>query len=47
MQKVRPHKMDCVRGAGGMPLGNCEILHALKCVLGAPEALFIVHTHIT
>ena len=23
-----------------MPPGNFEILHALKCVLGAPEALF-------
>ena len=32
--------MDCVRGAGGMPPGNFEILQALKCVLGAPEALF-------
>ena len=24
----------------GMPPGNFEILHAPKCVLGAPEALF-------
>ena len=23
-----------------MPPGNFEILHALKCVLGAPEALY-------
>ena len=23
-----------------MPPGNFESLHALKCVLGAPEALF-------
>ena len=29
-----------------MPQGNFEILHALKCVLGAPEALF-VHAHST
>ena len=30
-----------VRGVwGGTPPGNFEILHALKCVLGAPEALF-------
>ena len=28
--------MDCVRGVWG----NFEILHALKCVLGAPGALF-------
>ena len=40
MQKVGPHKMDCVRGSGGTPPGNFEILHAPKCVLGAPEALF-------
>ena len=33
-------------GAGGTPPGNFEILHALKCVLGAPEALF-VHAHNT
>ena len=46
MQKVGPHKMDCVGGggAGGTPPGNFEILHALKCVLGAPEAFF-VHAH--
>ena len=36
MQKLGPHTMDCVRGSGG----NFEILHVLKCVLGAPEALF-------
>ena len=34
------HKMDDVRGSGGTPPGNFEIVHALKCVLGAPEALF-------
>ena len=38
--KVGPHKMGCGRGAGGMPPGNFEILHALKCVLGASEALY-------
>ena len=27
-----------------MPPGNFEILHALKCVLGAPEALFLACT---
>ena len=32
--------MDCVRGSGGMSPGNFAILHALKCVLGTPEALF-------
>ena len=26
--------------SGGMAPGNLEILHALKCVLGAPDALF-------
>ena len=31
-------------GVGGMPPGNVEILHALKCVLGAPEALFYAST---
>ena len=42
MQKVGPHKMDCVRrGLGARPQ---EILHALKCVLGAPESLFRAHT---
>ena len=40
IQKVGPHKVDCVRGSGGTFSGNFEILHALKCVLGAPEALF-------
>ena len=40
IQKVGPHKMDCVRGVGGTPPGNFEMLHALKCVLGAPEAPF-------
>ena len=32
--------MDCGGGSGGMSPENFEILHALKCVLGAPEALF-------
>ena len=43
MQKVGPCKMDCVHegGLGSTPPGNFEILHALKCVLGAPEALFL------
>ena len=40
IQKVGPHKLDCVKGAQGTPPGNFEILHALKCALGAPEALF-------
>ena len=31
---------ECVGGSGGTPAGNFEILHALKCVLGAIEALF-------
>ena len=40
IQEVGPNKMDCVRGVWGHAPGNFEILHALKCVLGAPEALF-------
>ena len=40
IQKVGPHKIECVRGSEGMPPGKFEILHALKCVLGAPEAIF-------
>ena len=28
-------------GSGGMRPENVEILHALKCVLGAPEAFFL------
>ena len=40
LQKVGPYKMDCVGGVWGTPPGNFEILYALKCVLGAPEALF-------
>ena len=32
--------MGCVGGSEGMPPGNFEVLHALECVLGAPEALF-------
>ena len=43
-QKVGPHKIDCVGGSGGTPPGNFEILHALKCVLGAPEAVFRART---
>ena len=31
---------DRWRGSGGTPPGNFEILHALRCVLGASEALF-------
>jgi len=30
----------CERRLGARPPGDLEILHALKCVLGAPEALF-------
>ena len=33
MQKWGPY---CVRGVGGTPPENFEILHALKCVLRAP-----------
>ena len=44
IQKVGPHKMDCVGESGGTPPGNFEILHTLKCVLEAPEALFSAHT---
>ena len=40
IQKVGPHKMDCVRRVWGHAPKNFENLHALKCVLGAPEALF-------
>ena len=32
-------------GSGGIPPENVENLHALKCVLGAPEALFFVNSH--
>ena len=46
IENMGPHKMVGVRGSGGTPPGNFEILHALKCVLGAPEALF-VHAHNT
>ena len=35
-----PRKWIMWGGSGGSPPGNFEILHALKCVLGAPEALF-------
>ena len=40
-----PQNGLCEGGLGGMPLGNFEILHTLKCVLGAPEAFFCVHAH--
>ena len=36
--------MDCARGSGVTPPRNIEILRALKCVLGAPEALFHART---
>ena len=32
--------MGSVRGSGGTFPGNFEILHGLKGILGAPEALF-------
>ena len=35
-----PYYRLCEGGSGGMPPGNFEILHALKCVLGASEAPF-------
>ena len=35
-----PQNGLCEGGSGGMPPGNFEILHALKCVLGASEAPF-------
>ena len=39
--KSGDHDIDHVRGAGGMPyIEKFEILHALKCVLGASEAPF-------
>ena len=38
---IKVSKLWIVQGqSGGAPLGNFEILHALKCVLGALEALF-------
>ena len=33
----------CVREAGGTPPENFEILHALKCVLGASQVLFCAY----
>ena len=39
-QKAGPSIWIVGGGLGGTPLGNFEILHALKYVLGAPEALF-------
>ena len=45
IQKVGPSNIDCVGGLhGGTPPGNFEILHALKCVLEAPETLFCACT---
>ena len=38
--KSGARKLDCMRGVWGHAPGNFEILHALKCVLGACEALF-------
>ena len=45
-----PKKWIVGGGSGGTPPGNFEILHALKCVLGTPEALFractqYIHTY--
>ena len=34
------HTIDCVRGVWGHTPPKIEILHALKCVLGASEAPF-------
>ena len=40
---IKVSKLWIVQGqSGGVPLGNFEILHALKCVLQAPEALFVL-----
>ena len=42
---IKVSKLWIVQGqSGGVPLGNFEILHALKCVLEAPEALFCACT---
>ena len=42
--------IDCGRESGGTPPNNFEVLHALKCVLGASEAPFLcmhtVHTYL-
>ena len=43
-KKWGPTKWVVCGGSGGTPPGNFEILHALKCVLGAPEA-FLSCTH--
>ena len=45
--KWGPTKWIVWAGSGGTPPGNFEILHALKCVLGAPEALFRACTQYT
>ena len=39
-KKWGPTKWIVREGSEGTPPGNFEILHALKCVMGAPEALF-------
>ena len=43
-QKMGGCNIDCARGVGGTPPENVEILHALKCVLGASEAPFCAFT---
>ena len=44
IQKAGPLNMDCARegggGSGGKPPEHFEIVHPLKRVLGAAEALF-------
>ena len=40
IQKVGPHEMDGVRGVWGQGPRKFRDLHALKCILVAPEALF-------
>ena len=40
--KSEAHNIDCMRVVRGTPpVKNFEILHALKCVLGAAEASFL------
>ena len=39
-----PQNGLCEGWSGGTPSGNFEIFQALKCVLGAPEALFCACT---
>ena len=47
--KVGPHMQNilCEGGVWGHAPGNFEMLCALKCVLGTPETLFVVHAHST